>query len=213
MTTPITIVGRSSSHFTRVARIFALELGVPHAFEPVYDLRSVAAGDYAGNPALRMPILKHGAEVWFGALPICRVLARSASRAARIAWPEALESPLLSNAQELTLQAMATGVELLMSAETGSSGYADKRRASLTNSLGWLDQHVDAALAALPERDTSYLETTLFCLTEHLEFRQVLSTRPFTRLVAFCERFGERASARATPFVFDSPPSAASAAK
>ena len=28
----IVLVGRSSSHFTRVARIFALELGVPHSF-------------------------------------------------------------------------------------------------------------------------------------------------------------------------------------
>lgn len=205
MVAPFTIVGRSSSHFTRVVRIFALELGVAHDFEVVHDLRSLARGDYAGNPALRLPILKSEEEVWFGALPICRTLARSSGAARLTSWPEQLQTPLLSNAQELTLQAMATGVELLMNAETGSSSFVDKRRASLTNSLRWLDEHVDAAIAALPERDLSYLEATLFCLTEHLEFRQVLSTQPFARLRAFCARFGERDSARATPFVFDSP--------
>ena len=35
---PVELVGRSSSHFTRTARIFALELGVPHTFRPVFDI-------------------------------------------------------------------------------------------------------------------------------------------------------------------------------
>ena len=49
------IVGRSSSHFTRLVRLFALELGVAYEFAPVYDLSSLDARDYAGNPALKLP--------------------------------------------------------------------------------------------------------------------------------------------------------------
>lgn len=210
MNGPFTLVGRSSSHFTRVARLFAHELGVSHAFEVVTDLRSLAPRDYADNPALRLPILKAGDDTWFGSLAICRALARATNPRPRIVWPEQLESPLLSNAQELTLQAMATEVELIMSqapsgAEAPTAVFTDKRRASLTGSLRWLEQHIDDVLAALAARDLSYLEVTLFCLVEHLEFRQVLRTSSFSRLRAFCDVYGERAAARATPFEFDGP--------
>ena len=43
-TTPV-LVGRSSSHFTRVARLLAYELGVEHDFSPVYELGSTDVRD------------------------------------------------------------------------------------------------------------------------------------------------------------------------
>ena len=49
----------------------------------------------------------------------------------------------------------------------------------------------------------TFLETTLFCLVTHLEFRQVLATAPYRALTEFSERFGERPSARATTYRFD----------
>lgn len=201
-----TIVGRTSSHFTRAARIFAFEHGVAHDFELVVDLTSLSTSDYGENPALRLPVLKESERAWFGALNVCRALSRASSERLRIVWPEQLSTPLLSNAQELTLQAMASEVELIMSgnAAASSTPFSNKRRVSLENSVRWLEQHVDAVLTALPaERDLSYLETTLFCLIEHLDFRQVLSTQPFERLSAFRASFAERASARSTPFMFD----------
>lgn len=205
------IVGRSSSHFTRVLRLFAHELAQPHDFEIVHDLRSLELADYAQNPALRLPILKADDEVWFGALSGCRRLARAASQPRRIVWPEQLQTPLVSNAQELTTQAMATEVELIMSQDAAApSRYLEKRRASLEHSLSWLDARLDAALAELPERDVSYLEVSLFCLIEHLEFREVVSVAALGRLKSFCDEFAERASARATPFVFDRPRTAPS---
>src|SRR4051794_16783286 len=42
------LVGRSSSHFTRTARIFALELGVPHGFRPVLDMATLDLAAYGG---------------------------------------------------------------------------------------------------------------------------------------------------------------------
>ena len=72
------IIGRQSSHFTRMVRIFAAELGLPYSFTPIYDLLSREPGDYAGNPALKLPILRVGTEAVFGSLNICRVLSRRA---------------------------------------------------------------------------------------------------------------------------------------
>lgn len=201
----LVLVGRSSSHFTRVARLFAVELGLSYDFEVVTDLLSAAAHGFGDNPALRLPVLKTPAGHWFGSLAICRELARCATRKLIVVWPEQLVTPLLSNAQELVLQAMGTEVELIMSGRGAApTPHLTKRRASLEASVRWLDERVDDVVASLPARDLSFLEVTLFCLAEHLAFREVLAMEPFRRLQAYAQLFGERPSARATPFVFDS---------
>lgn len=199
--TPVILVGRSSSHFTRLTRIFARELGVPHELRIVTDLRALDPAAYHGNPALRLPTLLAPSGTWFGSLNICRELARL-GRPLRVVWPEQLPGAVTANAQELTLQAMATEVELIMN-DAPTSKLVEKRRESLLGALTWLDEHLAAALSALPERDLSYLEVALYCLLTHLEFRQVLSTEPFRNLLAFEATFGERESARATSFRFD----------
>ncbi len=217
----LTLVGRSSSHFTRVTRFFAAELVVPHAFQVVKDLRSLDAASYHSNPALRLPSLVAPSGTWFGSLSICRELARLSPKTPplRIVWPEQLHdavpaassvargvggrSSLLANMQELTLQAMSTEVELILS-DSPSGALAVKRRESLENTLRWLDESVDAGLAQLPEdRDLSYLEVALYCLATHLEFRQVVPTAHYERLQRFAATYGEREGARLTPFVFD----------
>ena len=202
-----TIIGRSSSHFTRIARIFAGELCVAHSFEVVHDLTSVDSDDYAGNPALRLPILRTSAGVWFGASNICRELGRRSTRGLRIVWPEDLNEALPANAQELTLQAMATEVTLIMAKAAGAvedNAYLAKMRRSLLQTMAWLDAHLPETLAGLPStRDLSYLEVTLFCLTTHLGFREVLPTKDYGNLNAFCEAFSARPSAASTPYRFD----------
>lgn len=205
MALPLALVGRSSSHFTRVARIFAAELGVAHDFEVVSDLMASSPDRFGGNPALRLPVLRTPEGEWFGTLNICRELARRSSQARRIVWPEQLLTPLLANAQELVLQAMATEIELIMSGleRAAPTPHLAKRRASLEASVKWLDQHVAQIVLGLPARDLSFLETTLFCFTQHLSFRQVLSTAPFHHLTTFCQAFAQRPAAQATPFVFD----------
>jgi hypothetical protein len=202
-----TIVGRSSSHFTRVTRIFAEELGVDCSFHVVRDLMSCDPGDYGGNPALKLPALKTPRGVWFGAQNVCRALSRQSSRGRRIVWPEELDQPLLANTQELVVQAMATEVTLIMAKVTGGSdgsAHQDKMRKSLVNTMSWLEENGRHALAALPsDRDLSYLEVTLFCLVTHLEFRGVLPMDGYRGLHEFCQHFAARASASATPYRFD----------
>ncbi|WP_437963799.1 glutathione S-transferase family protein [Sorangium sp. So ce260] len=204
-----TLVGRSSSHFTRVTRLFAAELGVAYAFEVVPDLRSLDTADYAGNPALRLPILRTGATTWLGSLNICRELARRAPVQRRVVWPEHLTEALTANAQELVVQAMATEVTLIMGQIAGTpkdDAQLTKLQKSLLNMLAWLDDNLQAARAGLPQdRDLSYLEVCTFCLVTHLEFRKMLPTSGYRALTAFCDEFDQRPSAQATAYRFDAP--------
>jgi len=201
----LVLFGRSSSSFTRIARIFAAELGIVPEFRIVPDLMSLEIADYGGNPALRMPVLHAAEGVWFGALNICRVLARRAGNE-QLIWPEDLRQPVSANAQELVLVAMSTEVSIVMAQLAGaaSSGNVDKLRRSLEGTLRWLDTNLEAALATLPnERQLSFLEVTAFCLITHLSFRDVLPIAAYPQLVAFSERFAERPSARDTGYRFD----------
>lgn len=207
------LVGRSSSVFTRVARIFAIELGIDHAFRVVPDLLASEAERYGGNPALKLPTLLAPSGSWFGSLTICRELARLSRRALHLVWPEDLMEPVLANAQELTVQAMATEVALIMleleskaagSGRDASNAYQKKLCHSLANSMGWLEEHVNELDARLPaNRDLSYLEVTLFCLVTHLEFREVIPVAGYRGLDEFRRSFSERSSAKATPYHFD----------
>jgi glutathione S-transferase len=205
LTRPV-LVGRSSSHFTRIARIFAAELGVAHDYEVVRDLLSLERDAYGGNPALRLPILRTQAGDWFGALNISRELWRRSGQRLSITWPEDLSAPLLANAQELASQAMANEVTLIMAKRTeidDANAYVSKLRLGLANTVAWLDAQLEGIVAALPARELSYLEVTLFCLFSHLEFREVLPIASYANLNRFCAGFGQRASARATPFRMD----------
>lgn len=88
--TPLQIVGRRSSHFTRIARIFAEELGLTYELVPVYDMTERDPAIYAGNPALKLPILRTEVGVVFGTENICRALADRAQGSLQIVWPEQL---------------------------------------------------------------------------------------------------------------------------
>jgi glutathione S-transferase len=201
----VTIVGRSSSHYTRTARIFAIELGVAHAFRPVLDMSSLNAADYADNPALKVPILvdEHGAL--FGTENICRELARRAGGGAKVVLRGAVRDRVVANAEELTLHAMSAEVTLILAKIAGDARLAPPKVVrSLENALDWLDRHVDAVADALPaDRQLSFVETALFAVVTHLPFREVLDVSRWTRLGEHARKFGERASARATEYRYD----------
>lgn len=205
------LYGRSSSHFTRIPRIFAVEFEVELEFQLIRDLTSTDPDDYGGHPAMKMPTLVTEAGIWFGSLPICRELAQCSDLNLDITWPEDLHRPVASNAQELVLTAMSTEVGLIMGKATGvaaDNAHQVKLRASLLGAMEWLELNAGRAIDTLaPDRDLSFLEVSLFCLVEHLEFREVLSLAAYPALRAYAQRFGARSSAQATSFKFDFPPS------
>jgi glutathione S-transferase len=199
------LVGRSSSHFTRIARMFALELGEAHAFRPVFDLTSLDPADYGGNPALKVPALVDERGPLFGAENVCRELVRRSGRRGDVVLRGDVDDRTVANAEELTLNVMSAEVALLMARAAGD-GHRPPPKAlrGIEEGLGYLDRNVDALLAALPPRRAfSFVEVALFCAVTHLPFRGVLDVAPWARLGAFCEAFGRRESARATAYHFD----------
>ena len=199
------LVGRSSSHFTRTARIFALELGVTHTFRPVLDITTCDPGGYARNPALKIPVLVDGEGPLFGTENICRELARRSGKRARVVLRGDVAHRLVANAEEMILHAMSTEVTLIMNAVAGGDRpELPKLRPSLENALGFVEENIDGLLAALPpERLISFCETSLFCVVTHLPFRKIMEVSRYPGLQAFCQSFGEREAARATAYRFD----------
>src|SRR4051812_31849578 len=106
----VTLVGRSSSHFTRTVRIFALELAVPHAFRPVLDITTTDPAAYADNPALKVPVLVDAQGSLFGSENICRELTRRSGRGARVILRGDVPTRVVANAEEMILHAMGAGV-------------------------------------------------------------------------------------------------------
>jgi glutathione S-transferase len=198
----LVLVGRSSSHFTRTARIFALELEVAHAFRPVLDMTVLDPDAYGGNPALRVPVLVDERGPLFGSENICRELLRRSGKKNVVLRGESSDRAV-ANAEELTLQTMSTEVTFITTRVAGGSVGA-KILPSIENCLRRLDDTVEEVLAALPrDRQLSFVETALFCLVTHLPFRNVMDVTRFGRLGDFCERFGRRASAKSTEYRFD----------
>lgn len=201
------LVGRSSSHYTRLARLFAEELGIAYAFEPVHDLASRDPADYAGNPALKLPVLVLAQGPVFGAENICRTLAEGVGDSRRILWTEQLPDPRARNAQELIWHGMGAQVQLVFGMQVArlpaENVYFAKAADGFRNALAWLDANLESVLQVLPPHDLSLLEASLFCLLEHLEFRDTLPLAPYHHLAALTEAWRERPAARRTRYAFD----------
>jgi glutathione S-transferase len=202
-----TLIARSSSHFSRIARIYAAELAVPCTFQPVFDINATDAGVFADNPLLRVPSLRTPEGTWFGSLNVCRALARISPPQLRLIWPEDLTHVLAANAQEIVTDAMGTGVVIITSRLTGTADDDPALRkplARLSGALAWLEANLEAAFAAQPRGgDLSFLEVSSFCFLTHLAFRGLGTLEGYPRLRAFTARFDERPSAQATPYRFD----------
>ena len=209
------IVGRRSSLYTRLPLIFAEELGVPFELVPIYKFTALGPEVYAGNPALKLPILRRNEGVLFGAQNICRFIAEQpAAKPAHVVWPEELRDDLSRNAQELVWHSMAAQVQLVMGLIVGKlppdNVYFAKTRAGVEGSLQWLDAHLQEALNVLPAaRDFSLFEASLFCLVDHLTFRGTVAIEQYASLVRFTNEFSARPSAQRTVYRFDVPPAPA----
>lgn len=207
--TPVQIIGRSSSHFTRVTLLFAHELGVPFDLVPVYDMTDLTR--YGGNPAFKLPTLRSESGLMFGAENICRKLADLAGSPLRIVWPEQLRQDVARNAQEMVWHGMAAEVQIIfgtmISKLPADDLYFTKCREGFAGALRWLDEHLEQALAALPaERDLSLLEVTLFCLVEHVTLRETMPMTPYPALRRFAGQYAQRPAAQRTAYRFDQPP-------
>jgi glutathione S-transferase len=207
----VQIIGRSSSLFTRMPLIFAEELGIRYELVPIHDMAATDPQAYGGSPALKLPSLRRGKSLLFGAQNICRALTELSDASARIVWPEDLHDDLSRNAQELVWHAMGAQVQLVFGTIIGrlpaDNVYFAKGRIGLENSLCWLERQAEQILGTLPPRDLSLFEVSLFCLLEHLVFRGTLPVEAYRSLGRFSEGFAARPSARRTAYRYDVPAS------
>lgn len=200
------LLGRQSSHYTRVVRMLAHELALDLPLHPIHDLMSLDPASYGGNPALKLPTLRFGDGQVFGTLNICRALAAHADRTQDVYWPEQAGRALLMNAHELLAHAMAAQVEVVLHEAVmrrPPDAASGKRRASLLACLGWLDQHLDAVLPQVRQKPLSWFELCLFALLAHIPFRNPLDITGLHALAEFERGFSARPSAQATPYRFD----------
>lgn len=205
------IFGRSSSHFTRLPRLFAEELHVAYELVPIFDMRELDSHLYGGHPAMKLPALRDGTRTVFGAHNICRVIAEHSTASAQLIWPEDLRDDLSRNAQELVWHCMAAQVQWVFGTQIAKlppeNIFFIKTRSGLAQTLGWLDAHLEHIQLALPPtRTLSMFEASLFCLVDHLAFRPTVETEPFTALRAFAQAFSERESAQRTYYRIDPKP-------
>ncbi len=85
--------------------------------------------------------------------------------------------------------------------------FFEKARLSFAGALAWLDAHLSDALNALPaSRQLSLFEVSLFCMIEHLHFRQTLPVAQYSNIEALRKSFATRPSAQGTTYQFDVPP-------
>jgi glutathione S-transferase len=206
----IEIIGRQGSHYTRMARLLAHELGVEYTLRPIYDLLSEDPAVFGGNPALKLPALRQDGSVVWGSQNVCRALARSLPGGeSRVFWAEDARTPLLMNAHEIMAHTMAVQVEVVFH-EVVSRRPPDtasrKRRASLVNCLVWLDANLADVQAALPAERIRLFDLGLFAVLEHFGFRNPMDLSAMPHLTGFMAAFGQRASAQATPYRVDTPP-------
>ena len=203
--TELVLIGRSSSHFTRTARIFALELGVPHKFQAVLDMTSRDAVTYGGNPTLKVPVLIDAQGPLFGTENICREITERSGARVRVVLRGDVAKRIVANAEELVLHVMSTGVALIMTKIAAPDAPPPpKLMPSLTNALVHLNESIDETLEMLPnDRVLSFFEVAVFAAVTHLSFRQVADVSPYERLEAFRDRFATREGARQTEYRFD----------
>lgn len=204
MTQAYELCGRAGSHYTRLVRMFAFDAGLPYAFREVSDMRVLNAEAYGGHPALKLPVLLVEGQPVFGAENICRWIAAHAATPSLVFWSEDAPETQLGNAQELVWLGMNAQVQIIMAtrifALAPEHPYVEKLRQGLVGLLAWLDARTHGLLAALPPRDSSLFEYSLFCLVGHLLFRPSVDVQPWTRLIEFHTELGARPCAQATPF-------------
>lgn len=207
------LYGRRSSHFTRVAVIFADVLGVDAPLEIVHDLASVQPSTYGGNPTLKVPTLVIDEVPLFGTENICRRLVALSGRSGdpRIVLTEHLSDDRSRSAQELVWHAMATQVQLRIGLHfaqlPADNLFFAKATGGLRAALEWLDAQLPAVLDVLPaDRELSLFEVTLGCLLEHLAYRPAVRLEPPPQLRAYAASFAAQPWAQRTAFRSDAAP-------
>jgi glutathione S-transferase len=202
----IHLFGRRGSHFTRVAAIAAIELGIDYQFHQINDLASLSAEDYGGHPALKLPTLHVDNSLVFGTDNICRKLNEiSSTKTPKVIQCDEISETRHRNGQELIWHAMSVQVQLYMGSRIAKlpqeNIYFLKLQQSLLGALQWVETDLNGIISAIPSpRNVSIFEISLFCLFKHLIYRPTIKIDSLTKIARFADDFSQRRSAKMTEY-------------
>src|SRR5262245_14544310 len=161
------------SHFSRKVRIVLRELGLDCEESYVPNLLSADPSDFGGNPILRVPVLRDGAQWVVESDQIVRYLLETYDRGNdRFAFFSM--STDQRNALSIVSAVMGADVELLLSRRSGLGDqagglYFSRYREVIDRGLAWLEGN---AATIWPAVELSYLDIALLCMWDHLRYNK-----------------------------------------
>lgn len=170
------------SHFSRKVRLLLDHYGLDYTFVDIGQVAEANTAMFAGNPVMKVPVLRDG-ETWLiESDHIAAYLARTYDPADRF-------RVLTTDANTLNMRAVLNGimaeeVKLILAERTGLDtrphAFFAKARSAVQNGLRWLNDRGDAFNIAQP----GYLEFHLVCLWDHLEHYSLVALHEYSRLKA-----------------------------
>ena len=162
------------SHFSRKVRIVLRELSLPCEESFVPDLLSSDPADFAGNPILRVPVLRDGASWVIESDQIVRHLLETHDRG-NDRFSFFSMNTVQRNALSILSAIMGAEVELLLSRRSGlvseaGALYFGRYRSVIGHGLAWIEAN---GAAVWPEAEFSYLDIALACMWDHLWYNRL----------------------------------------
>lgn len=162
------------SHFSRKVRIVLRELSVECEESFVPNLLSSDPADFAGNPILRVPVLRDGAIWVIESDQIVRHLLETCDRDSDRFWFFSMNAAQ-RNALSILSAIMGADVELTLSKRSGLAAeagalYFARYRSLIGHGLAWIEAN---GAAVWPEAEFSYLDIALVCMWDHLRYNRL----------------------------------------
>lgn len=193
------LYGTPLSHFTRKVRILADLYNASYDFIDIGNVADGTIETFAGNPLMKVPVLKDGENWIIESDYIARYLSEKFDPADRF-------SVKTVNVQDLNIRAVLNGimseeVKVILAKRTGvpieQYRFFDDALETIASGLSWLEQNA----AAFDIETPSYKNFHFVCAWEHLVYYDLLPM-PYPRLAKLFEKLGGHETIKKTsPFV------------
>lgn len=174
------LYGTYPSHFTRKVRILLEELGVDYEFQVLEKLLETGSEKFAKNPLHMFPVLEDG-EAWIiesDVISAYTVEKHGENSEFLPLLPTAQERYLSLNRLSIINGAMEAGVHRIRAARSGIENldlfaFFRQEKESIAAALVWLEKDLGRR-DSYSEAGFCYLDITLICLLEWLEYREFI---------------------------------------
>lgn len=156
------------SHFSRKVRLLLDHYELDYEFIDVGNVANANVDLFQGNPLMKVPVLRDAALWLIESDHIAAYLARKYDPEDQ--YQVLTTAPAALNTRAVLNGIMADEVKIILAERTGlgtkDHAFFQKARASIENSLRWLEDHA----GNFNPRRAGYLEFHLACMWEHLQY-------------------------------------------